>query len=142
MAYSPKSLSTNWLRRTANLPSTFLFTGMVSVVSQMLRQDLNTLTGHLAATFYLRGLLNTSISRPTPNKTSYPEPWRTFKSPPPGIVLPTPSSTVSSKYHIHQILLIRPLALPNHQLHNLLTFDTRPRNEGVVQPTPRVVTKA
>ena len=182
-----------------------------------------------------RGLLNTSISHPTPNNTSYQEPWRTFKSPPffilpsaifqthrapcncenhqsqqlficcigrnphggghnicgpwprnfnpvtvelgtfcyssnlhgfskkkkkkkaidatsqinqpegeqpdtapcPGIVLPTPSSTVSSKYHIHQILSIRPLAFPNHQLYNLLPFDTRPRNGGAVQPTLR-----
>ena len=47
---------------------------MVSVVSQMLRQDLKTIRGlnisdlhHLAATFYLRELLNTSIS-PTPPK--------------------------------------------------------------------------
>ena len=36
-----------------------------------------------------------------------------------------------------QISLIRPLAFPNHQLHNLLHFDTRLRNGGAVQPTPR-----
>ena len=51
---------------------------MISVVSQMLRQDLNTFRGHnisdphhFAATFHLRGLLNTSISHPTPNNTPY-----------------------------------------------------------------------
>ena len=50
---------------------------------------------------------------------------------------PNPSSTVSSKYHVHQFVSIRPLAFPNHQLYNLLPFDTRPRNGGAVQPTPR-----
>ena len=47
---------------------------MVSVVSQMLCQDLDISDPHnIAATFYLRGLLNTSILRSTPNNTSYPE---------------------------------------------------------------------
>ena len=58
-------------------------------------------------------------------------------APRPGIVLPTPSSTVSLKYHIHQNSLIRPLAFPNHQLHNLLPLDTWSRNGAAVQPTPR-----
>ena len=50
---------------------------------------------------------------------------------------PNPSSTISSKYHVHQFVSIRPLAFPNHQLYNLLPFDTRPRNEGAMQPSPR-----
>ena len=62
---------------------------MVFVVSQMLRQDLNAFRGliisdphHFAATFHPRGLLNTSISRPTPTIFHIQKPWRTFKSPP------------------------------------------------------------
>ena len=50
---------------------------MVSVVSQILRQDLKAFRGlnisdshHLAATFYLRGHLNTSIFRCTPQQYS------------------------------------------------------------------------
>ena len=71
---------------------------MVSVVSQMLRQDLNTLRGlsisdphHLAVTFYLRGLLNTSILPTTKKNTQFQgnfsthrhiqKPWRTFQTP-------------------------------------------------------------
>ena len=59
---------------------------MVSVFSQMLRQDLNTLRGlhisdphHLASTFHFRGLLNTSIFHPTPNNTPYPETLEDFQ---------------------------------------------------------------
>ena len=65
-----------------------------------------------------------------------PEGEQPDTTPGPGIVLPTSSSAVSSKYHIHQILLISPLAFPNPQLHNLLPFDTRPRNEALGS-TPR-----
>ena len=176
---------------------------------------------NLAATFYLRGLLNTSILRSTPNNISYPVgslplwassisavvyvlhrekpswgihsicgPWpRNFNlvtveqgtfhhsSTLPAISMdfqkkknkkqinwhhlsdrpamtsqrggatghrpasrqrpPNPSSTVSSKYHIHQFVSIRPLAFPNNQLYNLLPFDTCPRNGDPVQPTPQ-----
>ena len=71
---SAPPLSTNWSKRTANHFSLRVTGIMVSVVSQMLCQDLNISDPHnLAATFYLRGLLNTSILRSTPNNTSYPE---------------------------------------------------------------------
>ena len=60
---SAPPLSTNWSKRTANHFSLRVKGIMVSVVSQMLCQDLNTSDPHhLAATFYLRGLLNTSFS--------------------------------------------------------------------------------
>ena len=59
---------------------------MVSVVSQMLTNDLNTLRGlnifdphHLTATFHLRGLLNTSIS---PTHKKYSISGELFNSPP------------------------------------------------------------
>ena len=57
-------------------------------------------------------------------------------APRPGIVLPTQRQPFP-RYHVHQFVSIRPLAFPNHQLYNLLPFDTRPRNGGTVQPTPR-----
>ena len=71
------------------------------------------------------------------------QPWparggATEHRPAPWHRLPTLSSTVSSKYHIHQNSLIRIFAFQNH--HNLLPFDTRPRNGGAVQPIPRVGT--
>ena len=71
---SAPPLSTNWSKRTANHFSLRVTGIMVSVVSQMLCQDLNISDPHnLAVTFYLRGLLNTSILPSIPNNTSYPE---------------------------------------------------------------------
>ena len=69
---------------------------MVSVVSQMLCQDLNTEPHHLAATFYLRGLLNTSFSS-YPNNTPYPETLDVFQ------IIPI-------SYHPHQYSI--PKGLP------------------------------
>ena len=55
-------------------------------------------------------------------------------APRPGIVLPTPSSTIFSKYYIHQNLLIWPLAFQNHQLHNLLPLIPDPKTEAQLTP--------
>ena len=57
-------------------------------------------------------------------------------APRPGIVLPTHRQPLP-RYHIHQFVVISPLAFPNHHLYNLLPLDTRPRNGGPVQPIPQ-----
>ena len=115
--YSPKSLSRRDFDHpkpigregllTCLLHFSFRVKGiMISAVSQMPRQDLNTLRGlnisdshHLAATFYLRGLLNTSTSPTSPPNTQFrgnfsthphiQKPGRTFKTPPFFVLPPT-----------------------------------------------------
>ena len=108
---STPPLSTNWSKRTANHFSLRVKGIMVSVVSQMLCQDLNISDPHHpAATFYLRGHLNTSILCSTPNNTSTPEPWRTFKSPPsfilPSTIFHTQRAPCNCEHHQSQQLFM------------------------------------
>ena len=101
---------------------------MVSVVSQMLRQDLNAFRGfnisdphHLAATFYPRGLLNTSFSS-YPNNTPHPETLEDFQ-------------ITSISYHPHQYSISRKRGGLSKHLH----FSYHPHQYSIPRGLPAIV---
>ena len=101
---------------------------MVSVVSQMLHQDSNTLRASTYPTlttlllhFYLRGPLNTFTSCPIPNNTPYPETLEDFQ-------------ITSISYHFHQYSISRNVGgLSNH-----LNFSYHPQPYSIPRGLPAI----